>query len=177
MESSEPNGAVAVFATSSAANRALIALQGSGFDMRGVSVLGPGHPKDGTPAELDHGAKRSGEVARFWGSWGGVVGATVGGGAIAIPVIAAVVGLGPLAPVLAAVLFGATGVGAITSALVGYGVHETHALQYEHALRDGKSIIVAHTDDLGSLEDARAALATATPEQLDVHGLRALAQA
>lgn len=170
----EPNGAIAVYATVAAANAGLEALRSTGFDMRSVSVVGPGHTGDPPPPELDHSPRHSIEVAEFWALWGAVIGAGVGGAAISVPLIAAVVGIGPFAPVLAAVAVGATGVGALASALVGYGVHEAHALSYEHALRDGKVVVVAHADDLGALEDTRAALASGSPERLDTHGLRAL---
>ena len=170
----EPNGVVAVFATTDAASRALESLQGARFDMRSVSVLGPGHANGALPPELDHSARHSTEVGSFWGLWGSIVGGAVGGGVIAIPVIAAVVGLGPFAPVLAAIAIGTTGASALASALVGYGVHEAHALTYERALREGKTIVVVHTDVLSRLEDARVLLSAAAPEHLDTHGLHAL---
>ncbi|MFT5353460.1 MAG: hypothetical protein ACI9KE_000658 [Polyangiales bacterium] len=168
----EPNGVIAVFSTEADADGGLEALSAQGFDMETVSVLGPGHPHAMTP-ELDTSAEHNAEVARHWGRWGAIVGATVGGGIIAIPLMVALVGLGPFAPVLAAIAVGATGIGSLASALVGLGVHEKHAHEYAEALNAGKTLVVAHTDVLADLETARDALATKA-ERVTTHGLKSL---
>lgn len=174
MIGTEPNGVIAVFATASDAERALHALSAQRFDMQNVSVIGPGHPGDGVTPELDGSAKHGAEVAGQWARWGAIVGATTGGGVVAIPLMVALVGLGPFAPVLAAIAVGATGIGSLASALIGFGIHEKHAHDYEKALREGKTIVVAHTDVLADLEIARDALTEAKPEHVTTHGLKAL---
>lgn len=168
----EPNGVIAVFSTVADADRGIAALTAQGINMDIVSVLGPGHPSGMTP-ELDTSAKHNAEVARHWGRWGAIVGATLGGGLVAIPLMVALVGLGPFAPVLAAIVVGATGVGSLASALVGLGVHDHHAKAYEEALRAGKTLVVVHTDELAELESARDALAPEA-ERVTTHGLKAL---
>ena len=171
MIGNEPTGVIAVFTTAEDADRAVEALRSQGFDMRSVSVLGPGQPGGTVPPELDSSRRHSIEVARYWGRWGAIVGAAAGAGVVAIPVVVATVGVGPFAPVLAAIVAGSTGFGALASALAGYGVHEKHALDYEHALRASKTIVVAHADELADLQTAKDALLSAKPERVDTHGL------
>lgn len=168
MIGNEPNGALAVFKTWDQANTAIEALEHSGFPMQGVSVLGPGATGE-PPPELDRSARHSMEVASFWARWGAIIGGGLGAAVVAIPLIAAVVGLGPFAPLLLAVPVGTAGAGAMASALVGLGVHAVHAHRYAKAIASGKFVVVAHTDDRDELEDARAALASGRPELVDVH--------
>lgn len=175
MIGSEPNGIIAVFPTAAKADAALHALLDSGFDMQGVTVLGPGRPKgDDVPPELDRGKEHSIEVAKYWARWGGIIGAGLGLALIGIPAIAAVVGLGAFAPLLAAVPAVTTASGALGTALIGLGVHEGHAARYEHALAEGKIVVLAHADDRIVLTEARDVLAAHAPEVIDVHGLRKL---
>lgn len=171
MIGNEPNGAVAVFATPGEVDAAIAALRASGVPRESISVIGPGGASQ-PPPELDHSPRHSLEVARFWGQWGAVVGAGVGAAVVAVPLIAAAVGLGPFAPLLLAIPVVTSGVGAMATALGGLGIHEAHALRYEHALRAGKFVLVVHTDDRDALEDARVALGALAPEALDVHGIR-----
>jgi len=172
MVGNEPNGLIAIYDAPSRAHAAIEALRQTGFDMRSVSIFGPGRSNSDLPPELDPRAQHVIEVAEYWAKWGGVVGAGVGAAVVAIPVIAAVVGLGPFALSFAAIPAATTAVGALAAAFVGAGVHESHALRYEEALQAGKIVIVAHTDERDRLEDARAALRVGAPEGLEAHGLR-----
>ncbi|MFT5357518.1 MAG: hypothetical protein ACI9KE_004755 [Polyangiales bacterium] len=174
MISTEPNGVIAVFPTVSSANRGIEGLLTQRFDMREVSVIGPGYAKVDVPPELDTSSKHSGEIARQWAKWGAIVGATTGGSVVAIPLMAALVGLGPFAPVLAAIAVGSTVVGSMASALVGYGVHAKNAHEYETALQSGKTVIVAHASKFADLKVAREALTRANPDTIVAHGLKAL---
>jgi hypothetical protein len=168
----EPNGVIAIYPDEWAGHGALQALFRSGIDPRKVSVLGP-HPRAraAVPPELDRGVRHAIDVATYWAEWGGVIGAGVGTALITIPLIAAVVGLGTFATTLAAIPVATTAGGALATAFVGLGVHEAHALRYEHALRDGKLVVVVHDDDPAVLEDLRATLAQGA-ERVDTHGLR-----
>lgn len=174
MNTNEPNGAVAVYPTWEQANAAIESLERTSVPMQGVSVLGPGATGE-PPAELDRSARHSMEVVSHWARWGGVLGGGVGAAVVAIPIIAAAVGLGPFAALLLAVPFATAGAGAMASALVGLGIHEVHAQRYAAAIAANKFVVVAHTDDPDELEDVRLALLDGRPEILDVHGDRRIA--
>lgn len=172
MDVDEPNGVVAIFASADAAHTAIRALRDERIDERSISILGT-QKKVETPVELQEKGAHPKDVAAYWAEWGAIAGAGVGAAVVAIPLIAAVVGLGPFALALAAIPLATTGAGALASGLVGLGVHEAHAHRYEKALRDGKVVVVVHTDDLGKLEDARDLL-TPGAESVETHGLKSL---
>ncbi len=170
----EPSGIVAVFPTRAEADAALEWLRVDGLDKRSISVLGPAEAAADPPPELDHGPHHRGEVASYWARWGAMFGGVAGVGPVAIAVAASTVGLGPFAVALAAgiaVLAATAGVGAVSTALVGVGVHEQHARAYEKALAAGKFLVVVHTDDPASLRAAQSELRTLGAESIDVHGL------
>lgn len=172
MIGSEPNGVIAVFTTAKQADAALQALADDGFDMRSVTLLGPESEPENVPPEMDRGKTHSIEVAKYWARWGAIVGAGVGLAVIGIPAIAAVVGLGAFAPILAAIPAVTTASGALGSALIGLGVHEGHAVEYERALRAGKYVLIAHADDPIVVAETRDTIAAYGPETIATHGLR-----
>lgn len=173
----EPNGIVAVFANHADADAALDWLRLDGLERRNVSVIGPKEAAEDPPPELDHDPRHRGEIASYWARWGAMIGGVAGIGPVAIALAAATVGIGPVAVVVAAGLAVAAttaGVGAIGSALVGVGIHERHARDYEEALAAGKFLVVVHSDDPAKLRTARAELENLGAESVEVHGLPAL---
>jgi len=143
----------AIATTDAQAIRIATRLQATGFTPNDISVLAPdrsgvrdlGHENttkapEGTVAGAGTGALL-----------GGALGWLVGVGALAIP------GLGPIiaaGPILAALSGAAAGgaLGGLTGALIGLGIPEYEAKQYESKLMTGNILLSVHVDDT---EEAR----------------------
>ena len=151
--------AKAVFGVFSKAPQAVSAandLKATGFSASDISVLladqnatrdFPHETNTKAPEEAAAGAGTGGLL-------GGGVGWLVGIGSLAIP------GLGPFIaadPILAALGGAAIGaaVGGITGALIGMGIPELEAKQYESKLREGNILVSVHTGDGTQRERAR----------------------
>lgn len=174
MEGPEPNGVIAVFPTREGVDLAMRWLEMDEIDRRSISIFGPGVITDDLPPELDRTNKHSSEIARYWAKWGATLGALAGAGPVSIALAAASVGLGPMALVVAAgvaAMAATAGVGAMTGALVGVGVHEQSARRYEQALHDGKFVVVVHSDNPATLRSAVEEFRRLQAEHVDVHGL------
>ena len=170
----EPNGVVAVFAKREGADAALEWLRVDGLEKRSVSILGPKTKAEDLPPEFDHSRQHQNEIASYWAKWGAMFGAVAGAGPVSIALAAAAVGLGPLAMAVAAgagAMVATTGIGALASALVGAGIHERQAKLYEQAIKDGKFVVVVHSDDAGQLRIAKQELERLGAESVDAHGI------
>ena len=77
---------------------------------------------------------------------GGAVGWLAGIGALAIPGLGPLIAAGPILGALSGLALGGT-VGGITGALVGMGIPEYEAQQYEARLKDGKVLISVHVEN------------------------------
>jgi hypothetical protein len=85
---------------------------------------------------------------------GGALGWLVGIGALAIPGVGPFIAAGPIMAALGgAAVGGATG--GFTGALVGYGIPEYEAKQYEGKLRKGNILLSVHTDNGDQLSRAK----------------------
>lgn len=131
-------------------------LRSTGFHDTDISVLYP--DRTGTQ-ELSHqkGSKAP-EGAAAGAGTGGVVGGAVGLlaglGALAIPGVGPFIAAGPLLGAFGGAAVGAT-VGGITGTLVGLGIPEYEAKLYEGKLREGKTLISVHTEDMKQQEAAK----------------------
>jgi hypothetical protein len=173
MEGPEPNGVIAVFQTREEIESALEWLGMEGVDRRSVTVLVRDRIQE-LPPELDRSPHHNGEVARYWAKWGAALGGLAGMGPVSIALAAGAVGMGPMATVIAAgvgTLAASAGIGALAAGLVGMGVHERQAKYYEQALRDGKYVLVVHSDDPATLRSAKEELERMRAESVDTHGL------
>lgn len=173
MEGPEPNGVIAVFETREAVDRALDWLHLVGVERVSVSILGPGLIQE-IPSEMDRTPAHQAEVASYWAKWGAGLGALAGVGPVSIALAAAAVGMGPMATVVAVGLGTVAvtaSVGAVSAGLIGAGVHSEHAKDYERALRDGKFLLVVHTDDASTLRAAREEFERLGASSMDTHGL------
>lgn len=171
----EPNGVVAVFATLEGAESALEWMRVDGIEKCSVSILGPATKREDIPPELDHSLEHQGEVASYWARWGATFGALLGAGPLSIALVAATVGMGPLAAAVAvgaSAIAATTGIGALASALVGLGIHDRQARMYEKAIADRKFVLVVHSDDALALRTAKSELARLGAESVEVHGIR-----
>ncbi len=84
---------------------------------------------------------------------GGALGWLVGIGALASPGVGPFIAAGPIMAALGGAAIGGT-VGGLTGALIGMGMPEFEATQYEGKVRSGGSLVSVHSDD--SVETARA---------------------
>ena len=77
---------------------------------------------------------------------GGVLGLLAGMGALAIPGVGPFIAAGPIMAALSGAAVGAA-IGGITGALVGMGIPEYEAKQYETKVKDGNILLSVHSHD------------------------------
>jgi hypothetical protein len=137
------------------AARIATALEAEGFSPNDISVL---FPDRGGSRDFGHEKNtKAPEGAAAGAATGGLLGAglgwLVGIGSLAIPGLGPFIAAGPIMAALGGAALGATA-GGMTGALIGMGVPELEAKQYEAKLREGNILIAVHTED--SDERARA---------------------
>lgn len=138
---------VAVYDTHQAAEVALKELQVAGFDMRKLSIVGADYQTE----EKVVGFYTIGERMKNWGGfgafWGGMWGLLVGSALFVLPGMGPLLLAGPVVSALVGALEGAVvggSMSALGAALVGMGVPEHDAIQYEIDLKAGKFLLLAH---------------------------------
>jgi uncharacterized membrane protein len=155
---------VAHFPSHAEAERVVVELQKSGFDIQKLSIIG----KDYHTTEHVRGfltwkdtAKAGAAGGGYWGSFvGGLFGILAGAGVLFIPGMAPLVIAGPIVGVLAGWLegtllggAGAAAVGGLAGALGGLGIPKHEVLKYETQIQAGEFIILV----TGSSEDVNQA--------------------
>ena len=144
-----------IIASEPQAARVVDDLKEAGFSGTDISVLFP--DKSGTRDFAHEKNTKAPEGAAVGAGTGGVLGGTLGWlagiGTLAIPGLGPFIAAGPIMALLSGAAVGAT-VGGITGALVGLGIPELEAKQYEAKIREGNILISVHTDD--STQRARA---------------------
>jgi len=132
-------------------------LKDAGFSANDISVLMA--DKGGTrDFAHEHNTKAPEGAATGAGSGalvGGTLGWLVGIGALAIPGLGPFIAAGPILAALSGAAVGGT-VGGLTGALIGMGIPEFEARQYEGKLKSGGSLISIHSEDSQEVERARA---------------------
>jgi len=91
---------------------------------------------------------------------GGGLGWLAGIGALAIPGLGPFIAAGPIMAALGGAAIGGT-VGGVTGALIGMGIPEYEAKQYEGKLKDGNTLISVHSDDSQETKRAKEIFANA----------------
>ena len=131
-------------------------LKAAGFSGNDISVLFP--DKSGTRDFAHEQHTKAPEGAAAGAGTGGVLGGglgwLVGIGALAIPGVGPFIAAGPIMAALAGAAVGAAA-GGITGALVGFGIPEYEAKQYEGKIRKGNMLISVHTDDGKEVDKAK----------------------
>jgi uncharacterized membrane protein len=119
-------------------------------------------------AEEHHTKAPEGAVAGAGagGLLGGTLGLLAGIGTLAIPGIGPLIAAGPLLATLSGVAAGAA-VGGISGALVGMGIPENEARDYEGKLRAGNVLIAVHTESSDEQRAAREVLKRAGAHDVD----------
>lgn len=129
------------------AERIVFDLREAGFGSNDISVLLP--DKTGTRDFAHEQHTKAPEGAATGAGTGGVVGGTLGWlagiGSLAIPGVGPLIAAGPIMAALGGAAVGAA-VGGITGTLVGMGIPEYEAKQYEGKIRGGNALISVHTE-------------------------------
>jgi hypothetical protein len=138
------------------AERIVNQLRAAGFAGDDVSVLFP--DKTGTRdfAHEQHTKAPEGAAtgAGTGGLLGGGLGWLVGIGALAVPGVGPFIAAGPIMAALAGAAVGAAA-GGLTGALVGLGIPEYEAKQYEGKILKGNMLISVHTEDGDEVDRAK----------------------
>jgi hypothetical protein len=148
---------VCLVSTREEAVNVVSALQAAGIANGEISALFP--DKDDRSEfvkEIDIPAESVGGVvagATAGGFIGGTIGALAGIGALAIPGIGPLLGLGPILAAISGAMTGAT-FGGIAGVLVTMGVPESRAKHYEGRLRDGHILLSVHSESAETLAKA-----------------------
>ena len=123
-------------------------LKDAGFSTDHISALMPdknvskdmGHEKHSKAPEGTATGAGAGAVV------GGTLGLLAGIGALAIPGVGPFIAAGPIMAALSGAAIG-TSLGGVTGGLIGLGIPEYEAKQYESKLKDGNILLSVHTDD------------------------------
>ena len=132
----------------SQAERIVNDLKNARFTPNDISVLCP--DKAGTRDFAHEANTKAPEGAAAGAGTGGLLGGGLGWlagiGSLAIPGVGPFIAAGPIMAALGGAAVGAT-VGGIGGALIGMGIPELEAKQYEGKLRSGNILLSVHTDD------------------------------
>ncbi len=141
------NSVVAVYGTHTKAEEALRAFQGSGFDMKKLSIVG----KDYHSEEHVIGFYNAGDRMKFWGKrgafWGTFWGMLFGSALFLIPGVGHILVLGPVVGWIVGALGEGAVVGGLTAlgaGLYSIGIPKDSILRYETELKADKFVVVAH---------------------------------
>jgi hypothetical protein len=124
------------------------ALKEAGFSSDDVSVLLPDRAGSRDFAHEHHTKAPEGAAAGAvaGGVMAGVLGWLAGIGSIAIPGVGPLIAAGPIMAALSGAAAGGA-VGTLAGALVGLGIPEYEAKQYEGKVKNGNILISVHTED------------------------------
>jgi hypothetical protein len=123
-------------------------LKGAGFVNTDISALFP--DKKGSRDFAHEQNTKAPEGAATGAGAGGLLGGTLGWlagiGALAIPGVGPFIAAGPIMGLLGGAAVGAA-TGGVAGALIGYGIPELEAKQYEGKVKGGNILLSVHTDD------------------------------
>ena len=139
---------IAIAKSEDQAVRIVEQLKAAGFSNNDVSVLLPDRAGSRDFAHEHHTKAPEGAAtgAVVGGLAAGALGWLVGIGSLAIPGVGPLIAAGPIMAALSSAAAGGA-VGGIAGALVGLGIPEYEAKQYEGKVKNGNILISVHTDD------------------------------
>ena len=142
--------------TEEQAERIVNQLREAGFSNDDVSVLLPDRTGSRDFAHEQHTKAPEGATAGAvaGGVTAGVLGWLIGIGSLAIPGVGPLIAAGPIMAALGGVAAGGA-IGGVARALVGFGIPEYEAKQYEGKLKRGNILISVHTEDRKERETAQ----------------------
>jgi hypothetical protein len=131
-------------------------LKTSGFSASDISILSPDR---GGVRELGHENSTKAPEGAATGAGtgallGGALGWAAGIGALAIPGVGPLIAAGPILATLTGLAVGGT-IGGVSGALIGLGIPEYEAKQYESKLREGHTLLCVHAQDSNEAAKAR----------------------
>ena len=143
------NKVVGVFRTEEDAIDAIKELRDQGYSENDISVIAKDkkdvkHIHEETGTKAPEGAATGMATG---GILGGIGGLLLGAGALAIPGIGPIVAAGPIAAALGGAAVGA-GAGGIVGALVGLGIPEDEAKEYERSVEEGDILVLVETNEM-----------------------------
>jgi len=134
---------IGVYDNGDDAVRAVEDLKAQGYDRNDISIVAKDRDEvDAVNAET--GTKTEEGLAAgaaTGGILGGATGLLAGVGALAIPGIGPILAAGPIAAMLTGAVVGA-GTGGLAGALIGMGIPEDEANQYERDVKEGKLLVL-----------------------------------
>ena len=113
--------------------------------------------------------------AAMGGVLGGALGWIVGIGALAIPGVGPFIAAGPIMAALGGAAIGAAG-GGIAGSLVGLGIPELEAKQYETRVTGGNILFSVHTESAGERKKAEEIFARCGAEDISSTGEEAVSE-
>ncbi len=153
-------------------------LQRQDFGPSDISVLFP--DKRGTRDFAYEQNTKAPEGAVVGAGAGGLIGGTLGLlagiGALAIPGVGPFIAAGPIMAALTGAAAGATAIG-IAGALVGVGIPEIEAKQYEGKIREGKILVSVHAGDSAKRTHAKSILEKGGASEVKVIGEESVPEA
>lgn len=166
---------VAVFDSHQDAERAIRAMQESGFDMKQLSIVG----RDYHTEEHAVGFVNAGDRVKYWGKlgsfWGMLFGILFAPAFFWIPGIGPVLTGGIIGSILMGTIEGAAvgaalggGGAAFTAALASIGIPKDSVIRYERSLKASKFLLFAH-GTTAEAEQARQMLSKLGVSDVEVH--------
>jgi hypothetical protein len=153
------------------ASRIIENLKDAGFPSSDISVLLP--DKRGTQEFAREEATKAPEGATAGalsgGAIGGVLGWLTGIGALAIPGLGPFIAAGPIMAALSGAAVGGAA-GGLVGALIGMGIPEHEAKQYESSVKEGRALISVQSDSADETRRATDILERAGAEQIGSSG-------
>jgi hypothetical protein len=142
-------------------------LKTSGFSPSDISILTPDR---GGVREVGHeNSTKSPEGAAAGAGTGALLGGALGWmagvGALAIPGVGPLIAAGPILATLTGLAVGGT-VGGVSGGLIGLGIPEYEAKQYEGKLREGHILLCVHAQDSNEAAKARKILTEEKAESI-----------
>lgn len=146
-------------------------LKNTGVSPADISVLMPDRSGSRDFAH-EHNTKAP-EGATIGGSAGGLAGGTLGLlagiGALAIPGVGPFIAAGPIMAALSGAAVGAA-IGGVTGALIGMGIPEYEAKQYEEKVKNGNILISVHTNNSDEAKRVKEIMKDADADDISVTG-------
>ena len=146
-------------------------LKNTGVLTTDISVLMPDRTGSRDFAHEHH--TKAPEGATIGGSAGGIAGGALGLlagiGALAIPGVGPFIAAGPIMAALSGAAVGAA-IGGIGGALIGMGIPEYEAKQYEEKVKDGNILISVHTHNSDEAKRIKKIMKDAQAEDISITG-------
>lgn len=165
------NSVFCIVKTDTDAIRITKRLRDSGISDGDISVLGPdaASQRDLNVANSTKSPEGATAGATTGALLGGALGWAAGIGALAIPGIGPFIAAGPILAALSGMAIGSAA-GGITGALIGLGIPEYEAKQYEGRLRQGHYLLSVHVDDWDEASRVRGIMSDEGGEDVSTGG-------